>query len=87
MIHPEISNKMMEEALTFLIPLYFFISVAAFAGQPDDRLIVYYFHRTVRCPSCILLEELTHYAVRSGFGPQIKNGRIELTGNPVVHGR
>lgn len=78
MIHPKLSNEMMKKALILFIPLYFFISAAAFAGQHDDKLIVYYFHRTVRCPSCMLLEELTRYAVRSGFSAQIKTGQIEL---------
>ena len=69
---------MMKKALILFIPFYLSMSVTGLAGQPDKKLIVYYFHRTVRCPSCLLLEDLTRHAVRSGFGPQIKTGQIEL---------
>ena len=68
-------------ALLIIIPLSS-LSITGYsnvlAGQSKNRLIVYYFHRTVRCPSCILLEELTRDAVKSGFEPEMKNGRVEL---------
>lgn len=69
---------MLKKLIIFFVPFYLFITAGAFAGEPDDKLIVYYFHRTVRCPSCTLLEELTRYTVTSGFDAEIKNGRIEL---------
>jgi len=46
--------------------------------QVDTRkIIVYYFHRTVRCPTCIKLEKYSAEAVRAGFADRIKKGRLE----------
>lgn len=53
-------------------------AIAASADPSGDKLIVYYFHRTVRCPSCTLLEEITREAVRSGFAPELSARRIEF---------
>ena len=44
----------------------------------DKKLTVYYFHRTLRCPSCILLENITHDAVLFGFKQKVDQGKIEL---------
>lgn len=49
-----------------------------YTAQSGAKLVIYYFHRTVRCPSCILLEDLTRYAVNSSFNPEIENGQLEL---------
>ncbi len=52
------------------------------AGQPqaqNSAVVVYYFHRTIRCPSCTLLEEITHETVEFGFGKEMDSGRICMT--------
>ncbi len=41
-----------------------------------NSVTVYYFHRTLRCPSCLLLEELTREAVLSGFETELKDGKL-----------
>ena len=46
--------------------------------QQDPTIIVYYFHRTARCSSCILLEKLTREAVNFGFEQELANGRITI---------
>lgn len=37
---------------------------------------VYYFHTTMRCHSCNLIEEFTKKAVQENFAEQIKSGRV-----------
>jgi hypothetical protein len=45
-------------------------------SSEKDGLCVYYFHRTLRCPSCILLEEVSRESVVSGFESEMKSGKI-----------
>ena len=52
--------------------------VVARPAQEQRVLMVYYFHTTFRCPSCNKIEKLTRQAVGSGFGEQLKKGRIEF---------
>ncbi len=41
------------------------------------KIVVYYFHRTIRCPTCIKLEEYSDEAIKNGFTEQLKNGQLE----------
>jgi hypothetical protein len=41
------------------------------------KIVVYYFHRTVRCPTCIKLEKYSDEAILNGFPAQLKNGQLE----------
>ena len=50
----------------------------ALATKSGDALVVYYFHGNVRCPSCLLLEELTRSTVEFYLGEEMKTGRISL---------
>lgn len=50
---------------------------AATAPAPPV-LVVYYFHRTLRCPSCLTIEEWTKRAVNDGFPVELDSGRIAL---------
>jgi hypothetical protein len=43
-----------------------------------NRTIVYYFHRTVRCHSCNLIEFLSKAAVETGFGKELADGTLEF---------
>ena len=43
----------------------------------DRKIVVYYFHRTMRCATCIKLEEYSDEAIKSGFNAQLKNGQLE----------
>lgn len=46
-------------------------------GQ-QPRVVVYYFHGTVRCSTCIKIQVLTVAAVREGFASEIKNGKVQV---------
>ncbi len=41
------------------------------------RLIVYYFHRKVRCPTCRKIEDLTNQTIQSDFSDLLKDRLIE----------
>jgi hypothetical protein len=42
-----------------------------------DRLIVYYFHGTARCPPCANIEAYTHETLTGSFAAEMKDGRVE----------
>jgi hypothetical protein len=51
------------------------------APEPDppvlpNRVIVYYFHTTYRCPTCHKIENYTKEAVEAGFAQALKEGRL-----------
>lgn len=48
----------------------------ASAAESKDKIIVYYFHTSFRCPSCVKIEQYSSEAVRSGFSKELKNGKI-----------
>jgi hypothetical protein len=48
------------------------------ADAPADRVVVMYFHRTVRCPTCQKMGTYTEEAVKSGFAEQLKAGTVEF---------
>lgn len=71
----------MRKVLIVLAVLMIFGFADVFAGPPQNNtstVIVYYFHRTVRCPSCTLLEELTRDAVEIGFTRELDNGKVTM---------
>jgi len=43
-----------------------------------DRIIVYYFHTTFRCPTCYKIENYTKEAVETGFSQALSEGRLEF---------
>ncbi len=52
---------------------------AVASGQlPDDRLIVYYFHGNMRCPTCNTLEEYSKETVETLFTDELNSGRVEF---------
>jgi hypothetical protein len=52
-------------------------SATATPASAGGKLIVYYFHTTTRCPSCLKIEQFTDYALKEGFGAELATGRIE----------
>ena len=38
--------------------------------------MVYYFHRTARCPTCITIELNAHQVIQDNFQKQIADGRL-----------
>jgi len=43
----------------------------------DRKVLVYYFHRTQRCPTCRAIESYARDAVRAAFPAELESGRIE----------
>ena len=52
--------------------------LAARPPPPADRVVVMYFHRTHRCPTCLQMGSYSEEAVVSGFAKQIKDGTVEF---------
>ena len=48
------------------------------AAAPADRVVVMYFHRTQRCPTCLRMGSYSEEAVVKGFAKQIKAGTVEF---------
>jgi hypothetical protein len=45
--------------------------------MPNRRLIAYYFHGNVRCPTCRAIEEGAHTALQEFFPSEIESGSLE----------
>jgi hypothetical protein len=60
----------------------FFASLLSQAVAADDapasRVVVMYFHRTQRCPTCLKMGSYTEEAVKNGFAEQLKDGKVEF---------
>ena len=50
----------------------------AFGKTPEHRVEVYYFHRTVRCPTCKTIGAYTEEAIRNGFRKERRSGRVAI---------
>jgi len=46
-------------------------------AQATTILRVYYFHRTIRCPSCEKIEALAQKAVEDGFAGELATGKMQ----------
>ena len=46
------------------------------AEQP--KVEVFYFHATMRCPTCLAVEEQTRKALDENFAEEMKTGKIQL---------
>ncbi|MBN2474098.1 MAG: hypothetical protein JXB62_05800 [Pirellulales bacterium] len=46
--------------------------------RPADRVVVMYFHRTQRCPTCLKMGSYSEEAVTKGFAEQVKDGTVEF---------
>ncbi len=47
-------------------------------GAPKDRVVVMYFHRTHRCPTCLKMGGYSEEAVKGGFAKEIQKGTVEF---------
>lgn len=47
--------------------------------QVQPKLEVYYFHATMRCPTCLAIEEQTKKVLDENFSDELKSGTIKLT--------
>ncbi len=44
----------------------------------NTKVVAYYFHTTMRCVTCKMIEDLSRVALVSDFPDEIKNGRLEF---------
>jgi hypothetical protein len=51
---------------------------SAKVSAPPDRVVVMYFHRTQRCPTCLKMGGYSEEAVKTGFAQDIKKGKVEF---------
>ena len=54
------------------------VRAAEASTPPADRVVVMYFHRTQRCPTCLRMGSYSEEAVVNGFAKQIKDGTVEF---------
>jgi thiol-disulfide isomerase/thioredoxin len=47
-------------------------------AAPADRVVVMYFHRTKRCPTCLRMGTYTEASVKDTFADQLKEGKVEF---------
>ncbi len=47
------------------------------AAAPSNSVIVYYMHRTYRCPACREMEEMAHYVVQDKFANELASGKVQ----------
>lgn len=45
---------------------------------PAERVVVMYFHRTQRCPTCLRMGSYAEEAVVKGFPREVKDGTVEF---------
>jgi thiol-disulfide isomerase/thioredoxin len=48
------------------------------AKTPDDRVVVMYFHRTQRCPTCRRMGSYTQESVQEKYADALKKGTVEF---------
>ena len=44
----------------------------------DDQIVVYYFHRKFRCPSCLIVESTLHETLDKYFSDEFTRGRLAV---------
>jgi len=56
------------------------VSFSAFAAEdkPAAKVIAYYFHGTMRCPTCHKLEQYSKEAIETNFKKAIASGKLEF---------
>ena len=64
--------------ITLLLPAWYSMNAqdAEQAGKP--KVEVYYFHATMRCPTCLAVEEQTRKTLDDNFAEDLKSGTIQL---------
>ena len=48
------------------------------SGQGKANVEVYYFHATMRCPTCLAIEEQTRKTLADNFADEMKSGSVQL---------
>jgi thiol-disulfide isomerase/thioredoxin len=53
-------------------------ATAKAAAAPADRVVVMYFHRTQRCPTCLRMGTYSEESVTEKFAEAMKKGKVEF---------
>ena len=48
----------------------------AVEAEPDAPVVVYYFHRTLRCQTCLTIESLARYDILTELAAEIESGQL-----------
>ncbi len=48
------------------------------ARPAENKVLVYYFSTTIRCPTCRRIEALSEHVVRTAFSDELRKGLIEF---------
>jgi hypothetical protein len=54
------------------------VSKPSAESQEKNMVVVHYFHRTLRCTTCMTIEELTRASVQENFAREISSGEVKL---------
>jgi len=56
------------------------ISFSSFAGEnkSSGKVIAYYFHGTMRCPTCYNMEKYSKEAIEANFKDALSSGKLEF---------
>lgn len=54
------------------------VSAWAAEGKPESKVIAYYFHGTMRCPTCHKLEQYSKEAIETNFKGALASGKLEF---------
>ena len=46
------------------------------APEPAAKFVAYYFHRTMRCPTCLSIEKQAREAIEAGFAGELEDGTV-----------
>ncbi len=46
------------------------------APEPAAKFVAYYFHRTMRCPTCLSIEKQAREAIETGFADELEDGTV-----------
>ena len=65
-------------ALAILAPADYVTAAEATKKPPKDRVVVMYFHRTQRCPTCRKMGSYTEEAIKTGFSQQLKDRTVQF---------
>lgn len=73
----------MKKSLLLLWTILTFPAWMTMQGQDNPTAVkpkveVYYFHATMRCPTCLAVEEQTHKTLEESFAIEMKDGTLQL---------
>jgi len=60
-----------------ILCIFGFTAVSSATDKPpDSKVYAYYFHGTMRCPTCHKLEQYSKEAIDTNFKPEVASGKL-----------